>query len=132
MPALFVNAEDQVPLLIGGVIWVTNRRRKIIIKYFGSLKEGDAVLLLVLASLLSIPFEYQHRGSDGNLTSALCRAEEGAGAPPASVGHERAVRARGCQIHEVQKHTLSPDARRLRRTVRLCSAEEHRISLGTE
>ena len=27
------------------------------------------------------------------LTSALCRVEEGAGAPPADVGHQRAVRA---------------------------------------
>src|SRR5687768_7522818 len=40
----------------------------VVIEYFGRLKEGDAVLLLVLASLLGIPFEYQHRGSDSNLT----------------------------------------------------------------
>jgi len=45
----------------------------VVIEYFGRLKESDAVPLLVLASLLGIPFEYQHRGSDGNLTSAMTR-----------------------------------------------------------
>jgi len=40
----------------------------VIIEYFGRLKECDTVLLLVFASLLGIPFEYQHRGLDGDLT----------------------------------------------------------------
>ena len=36
------------------------------------------MLLLALASLLGIPFEYQHCGSDGNLTFRLWRGVHGA------------------------------------------------------
>jgi len=68
MLALFIHAENEVTLLIGGVIWITNSGRIVIIEYFGSLKECDTVLLLVFATLVGVPFEYKHRGSDGNLT----------------------------------------------------------------
>ena len=45
----------------------------VIIEDFGRLREADTMLLLVLPSLLGIPFEYQHRASNSNLTFALCR-----------------------------------------------------------
>jgi hypothetical protein len=44
----------------------------IIIEDLWCLKEGDAMFLLVLTSLLWIPLKYQHR--DSNLTFAFCRA----------------------------------------------------------
>ena len=67
MLALFRDTEDEVSLLIDGVVWIANRRRMIIVKDFRRLKEGDAVFLLILASFFGVPFEYQHGGSDGNL-----------------------------------------------------------------
>jgi hypothetical protein len=41
----------------------------VIVKNFRCFRECDPMFLLVLASFLGIPFEYQHGGSDGNLTS---------------------------------------------------------------
>lgn len=41
----------------------------VIIEDFRRLGKADAMLLLVLLSLLGIPFEYQHRASNSNLTS---------------------------------------------------------------
>ena len=41
----------------------------VIIEDLRRLREADAVLLLVLLSLLGIPLEYQHRASNSNLTS---------------------------------------------------------------
>jgi len=43
----------------------------VIVEDLRCLREGDAMLLLVFASLFGIPFEYQHRASDSNLTSAF-------------------------------------------------------------
>jgi len=40
----------------------------VIIEDLRRLREADAVLLLVLPSLFGIPFEYQHRASNSNLT----------------------------------------------------------------
>ena len=40
----------------------------IITEHLRRLREADAMLLLVLASLFGIPFEYQHRASNSNLT----------------------------------------------------------------
>jgi len=71
MLALFRDAEDEVSLLIDGVVWIANRGRLIIVKDFRRLEEADAVFLLVLASFFGVPFEYQHGGSDGNLTFAI-------------------------------------------------------------
>jgi len=40
----------------------------VIIEDLRRLRKADAMLLLVLSSLLGIPFEYQHRASNSNLT----------------------------------------------------------------
>ena len=41
----------------------------VIIEDLRRLREADAMFALVLSSLLGIPFEYQHRASNSNLTS---------------------------------------------------------------
>lgn len=46
------------------------------IENFRRLRKADAMLMLVLPSLLGIPFEYQHRASNSNLTFALNGAAE--------------------------------------------------------
>src|SRR5256885_11324628 len=43
----------------------------VIVEDLRRLGEADAVLLLILPSLLGIPFEYHHRAPNGNLTSEL-------------------------------------------------------------
>ncbi len=50
----------------------------VVIEDLRSLKKADAMLLLVVASLLGIPLEYQHRAPDSNLTFRFWRAESGA------------------------------------------------------
>lgn len=40
------------------------------------LREADAMLLLVLPSLLGVPFEYQHRVSNSNLSPSFGALKE--------------------------------------------------------
>ncbi len=46
----------------------------VVIEDLRRLKEADAMFLLILPTLLGIPFEYQHRASNSNLTFAASRA----------------------------------------------------------
>ena len=58
----------------------------VIIEDFRRLRKAHAMLLLVFLSLLRIPFEYQHRASNSNLTFGFKRA------PRAAVALQAAVR----------------------------------------
>jgi len=40
----------------------------VVIEDLRRLKEADAMFLFILPTLLGIPFEYQHRASNSNLT----------------------------------------------------------------
>ena len=49
----------------------------VIIEDLRCLGKADVMLLLVVPSLLGIPFEYQHRASNSNLTRMYKKAEIG-------------------------------------------------------
>jgi hypothetical protein len=53
------------------MIGVLDGGRMVVIEDLRRFKEADTMLLLVVASFLGIPLEYQHCASDSNLTSAL-------------------------------------------------------------
>src|SRR5262245_62176900 len=58
---------------------------------FGSRMSTSKITYAAIVSSSIAPFDTAQL-LFRRLTCALCRAEEGAGAPPAGVGHERAVR----------------------------------------
>jgi hypothetical protein len=76
VPALFGRAEDEVSGLFDRVIGVLDGRRMIIVEDLWCLSEA-AMLLLVLTSLLRVPFEYQHCASNSNLTFTPAGARPG-------------------------------------------------------
>jgi hypothetical protein len=49
------------------MIGVLDGGRMVVIEDLRRFKEADTMLLLVVASFLGIPLEYQHRASDSNL-----------------------------------------------------------------
>src|SRR6266478_6419578 len=61
----------------------------VIVEDLRCLEEADAMFLLVLASLFGIPFEYQHRASNSNLTFPVTGARR-----PTLAEHGRRARVR--------------------------------------
>lgn len=89
MLALLRSAKYKVTGFVGRVVGVLDGRRMIVVKDLRCLRKADAMLLLVLTSLLRVPFEYQHCASNSNLTYRISgprRRAKPAGAGPLHAG----------------------------------------------